>query len=336
MKKRIILLVLGVLLAGSIFNTSTPAQGATVYTKDNGVIKIKLNEDNWPMITHLYINNAEIVPNYGVGADMQITTRSFNGNRYNPTQGGNCRGVPSNLSGVIPNWNGSGLGVSSTYGILLGVDPRSYDVTDPYCDPNQAPNYDVGPILPYNFNFGVTLGDGVNIPKQAMVLDVAVQRESGSQEILKIASELPVAYVKSATMRYAYYSPDNISYYPVLYNGTNDTLSWPSYVNVNVTGKVVMLSSQSNAVGDPLSGVGMAFYSNFTMNGGLSHRAEPTMHLTAMWLVGSNDGTHIIPTTDFNWYSLRRVVAVGNLGTIRTAIDQVRVKAGSNWGNWTP
>ena len=177
----------------------------------------------------------------------------------------------------------------------------------------------------------MTLGDGIVIPKQAMILELSVQRESGSQEVVKRLSELPVAYVRTDRLRYAFYSPDNITYYPLTYNGTNDTLNWPLDVSSDTTAKVIMLNSAS----DPNSGYGMAFYSNFPTNVGASHRLS-VIHLTAMSMEGSTDVTHIIPTTDFNWYTVKRIVAVGNLPTIKTAIDQTRTKLGSNWGNWTP
>jgi hypothetical protein len=346
MSRRLFSLLLVIVFVGIFASSpSQPAYGATVYTKDNGVIRIKLNESSppyghWPMITSMYINGREIVPNYGVGANFQMTTRSYRGNAYNPTQGGNCRGDTSVLTGVIPNFANPSLGTGPTNGILLGVDPRDYNPLEPNnCNQSpSAPPAQVGQILPYNFNFSATLGDGVQFPKQAMVVGMSVQRESGSEEVVQRLSELPVIFARASFMHYAYWSPDNINYFPLTYNGTHDTNVWPSGTIVERDDvKVLMISSSSDAHTNPSSGVGMAIYSNFTTTGGASPRQEPTIRLLAFGLVGSNNLSSNIPRTDFNWYTLNRIVAVGNLGTIRTAIDQTRTRiGGTGWGNWTP
>src|SRR5207244_673127 len=178
-------------------------QAATTYTKNNGVIKIDLNQFGYPMITSMYILDSLVVPHDNAGADFQMTGRSRYGNAYNPTQGGDCNGNPSRLTGILPNWSAV-TGIPPANGILLGIDPRNYN------EPDRCLGR--GDLLPYNFNFGVTLGNGSILPREMMVLDLSIQPEAGSQELLKALSELPVAFPKTTVMRYAYYSVDGSSF----------------------------------------------------------------------------------------------------------------------------
>lgn len=337
MNHRRILLLLVVLFCSVSIEFPSITRATTVYTKNNGVIQININEHDYPMITNLYVNGSQIIPHNNAGADFQMTGRSPAGNAYNPTQGGDCQGNPSLLSGVIPNWNGNGLPMPASNGILLGVDPRNYN------DNGSCPSTG-GPILPYNFNFGVALGDGVFLPPQAMVIDMSMQLEANStaQPILRSASEVPVAFPYTSIMRYAFYSLDGNIFRklercdtPV--GCTNDTLQWPSNTSVNintdVNGRAIALATTPNAHIQQQTGFGMAFYSSFTTGMTISHRKGVRgIDLTLIAMVGDvHGGTSTI--SDSYSRTIRRVMVVGNMQTMRSAISTAKQKI-TDWGNW--
>jgi len=89
------------------------------FTKGNGIFQIEWNglcpfiAHKYPVVTRMWVNGELIIPNIGDGATMQMDVRSNQGNAYNPTQGGDCAGYPSALTGYIPNWS-MGLGISPT------------------------------------------------------------------------------------------------------------------------------------------------------------------------------------------------------------------------------
>ena len=331
LRVKIFVLVMLVPISG-IF--SSPALAVT-FVKDNGVIRVHLNEFNYPMITSLFIGGQLVMPHDNSGADFQMTARSFAGNAYNPTQGGDCVGNPSILTGVLPNWTGIG-GISPNFGILLGIDPRNYNAGPP------GPCRGVGPVLPFNFNFGVTLGDGVVLPKQAMVVDMAMQREPGSQEVVRFASDLPAAFPLTAIMRWAYASQDGLNFYPLQQfvpgiGYTHDTLLWTTdenslSVNRFENGRVIALLNVPNAHLDNNAGFGMAFYSHTWTGMAVSHRFTGSHHLTLIDMVGEPHGTQT-QITDFNWRVLRRLMVVGNIATMRAAI-QISESRITDWGNW--
>jgi hypothetical protein len=135
----------------------------------NGLLEVEVGElttfggsNQYPSITNVYVGGELIMPPSLDGALFQMTSRSSEGNSYNPTQAGDCLGNPSILSGYetdwIPFYNGW------LPGLLLGVTPRlftgSYDY--PVCTE--------GPLSPYYFNFGISLGDGTNVPLEVILL----------------------------------------------------------------------------------------------------------------------------------------------------------------------
>lgn len=301
------------------------------YTKDNGVIHVELNGYGYPMITNFKILGATAVPHDNAGADFQMTARSAQGNAYNPTQGGDCRGNPSLLNGTLENWNGASIGVPAQNGILLGVQPRNYN--DPSSgDQGCAGN---GALLPYQFNFGVTIGDGVSLPKEAMVIDMSIQKLTGGQDIIQYASELPAIFANASFMRYAYYADTNggILPYSVSVNGayTNDITQWPALVNYSGVGKAVILCSIPNATNNSGQGVCMAIYSNFDAAFYLSHRFGSTNELSYFSMVGKSDPSATI--ADNSWHSLRRFILVGNISTIQGLVGEISPFATSN-SNW--
>jgi hypothetical protein len=300
---------------------ATATAAMPIYEKDNGVIKIRMGESDSPIITGMWIGGVRVVPHDNIGADFQMATRSDLGDAYNPTQGGDCAGNPSILSGVIPNWNGAMLGTPAANGILFGIDPRNYN------EPSYPGCLGMGAVLPYDFNFGVTLGDGHAIPKEMMVLDMSVRRESGSQELIKALSELPVAFFDNAQLPYAYYSDDATPadgmqfsklQVPTSFGNTHDSRLWPNVTNFEREGRSIMLCSHAQADVLLATGVCIAFYSHERTRVYASHRSQPNNDLTLISILGDNASSPKI--NDFNWHTARRLVAVGNSGTVSAVI----------------
>ncbi len=306
-----------------------------VVIKDNGIIGITLGEENYPMITSMRIQGVEIVPHDNAGADFQFTGRKPavgdplstpdpyayipGGDAYNPTQGGDCWGYSSTLTGYILNWN-SGYGVPASNGILWAVQPLNYNEPNGNCSP--------GSLLPYSFNMGVTLGDGVHLPKEMMVMTMSIRKNDvNAPNLLKRHSEIPVAFPLTSFMRYAYFSNNGVDFEPMYLNGTHDIQQWENSAPNSRVGKVVMLSNIDNAHTNPSSGTGMAFYSH-----------------TDTWLIVQNRGYLTLVSTlgalnydtyisDSNWHTLVRVMGVGNLNTIKGVIAKANEKI-TSWGNW--
>lgn len=309
------------------FNAFSGVADGKVFIKDNGVIKVKLNEYNIPIITSMYVDGDLIVPHDNTGADFSMTSRSVLGDAYNPTQGGDCRGNPSELTGYIERWSGTGLNISANNGILLGIKPRNYNEPPTGCQ-------GAGILLPHKFNFGITLGDGISLPKQAMILDMSIFTESDGQFLTKRLSELPAIFPDSTKMRYAFYSLDGVNFLPLHPedNLSNDVLTWGYGVGIDLNAKAIMLSNTPFALVEPNGGVGIAIYSNFTAVLGASSRfgGRP---LVALGITGESSQNSEIQMTKNKWYTVRRVVAVGNFNSIKETIRQANVKI-HDWGTW--
>lgn len=323
--------VSGIFLVASRSGEFEATKAAGVFTKDNGVIRVNLNEGGYPMITSMYILGTEVVPHDNAGADFQMAARERS--NYNPTLGGDCTMTPSTLTGYISDWVGGGLNIDPQLGILLGVDPRNYNETDTCLGQ--------GEILPYDFNFGLTLGDDVSLPKQMMVLDMSIKRESGSIELQKRFAEIPVAFPKTSFMRYAYSSPDGQTFEPLRYSNTHDVAQWPYLQLVGGIGKkTVMLCNIPDALERPNEGICMAFYSHFATYAEVSRRRGGREDLTLINLAG-DDGlwvpdyytNHNKYIRGFDWHTLRRIMAVGNVNTVRAVISIANQRI-TDWGNW--
>lgn len=317
---------------------------AMPYEKDNGIIRIRLNENvapsntNSPMITGMWILGRNVVPHDNVGADFQMSTRSIQGNGYNPTQGGDCAGYTSLLSGVIPDWNGAQIGTPPSHGILLGIDPRLYN------EPT-TPGSCLGaaPIAPYDMVFGVTLGDGVAMPREAMVVDMSIRKDAASApDLVKALSELPVAFVDVNFLRYAYYSDDatplngsqfvrfNVSTASGL---THDIKLWPWTDNFERTGHAIALCDRPDAVENPTQGTCMTFYSHERTRVYASHRQGALSELALMSVLGDNAAAPIIGDT--GWHTARRLVAVGHLGGASAVITHAEQHfPATSWARW--
>jgi len=143
---------------------------AQPFKTGNSIITVEVGEPCtmqgpvvYPSITNVYVDNQLVMPNSENGALFQMTSRSSQGNSYNPTQAGDCKGIPSVLQAYELTWK-PWPDQGWLPGILLGVVPRlftgSYDY--PICDE--------GPLSPYYFNFGLSLGGGDPVPEQVLLL----------------------------------------------------------------------------------------------------------------------------------------------------------------------
>lgn len=304
------------------------------YIKDNGIIRIGINEQHpngvrYPVISSVYINTRQVMPPDNAGADFQITTRSNKGNLWNPTLGGDCKQNPSKLTGVLANWVGAGLsGIPSSNGILIGVKPRLYN------EPGLTGCLGEGPFVPVRFNFGVTLGDGKVLPREAMIIDMSVKREPGAEVLRKHLSEYPVAFPHAKLMRYAYYSIDGKTFRPFNVGYTNDTNVWPVGKNHNKEGKAIALCQTPRSKLDGTTC--MAFYTHSPTTMTLSLRNSASRKLNLMTLLGGSNNNASQTSdkiTDYNWHTKRALMAVGRIGTVKAVISISESKI-KNWGNF--
>ena len=336
------------LILGLIISLSSIAQVvAPTYYKDNGVMRLEINGpppfcpgcEEWgcppcfqpsgpfPFVSSMWITGQHVMPHDNAGADLSMTTRGPTGNAWNPTQGGDCLSNPSWLTGYVENLVIDGL--PSANGTRLDVDPRMYNDYS-YGGPESCRGH--GFRAPTKFKFSVAVGDGLRYAREHAVLEMSIKKEPGTPDLVKAASELPAAYPYASVMRYAYYSVDGITFYPLTPPGYgNDVMGWPLLVNYHPPGgtaRCVYASTQWNAIQNPHLGIGMGFCAKRPVSGGFSHRLSTT-HLTLIWLVGAPNSNELI--TDENWHTVRRMMGVGNLNTFR-AVYQEALGKYPDWG----
>jgi len=314
---------------GLLLPTISIAQ--TIYFKSNNIYDIWMNQYNIPVITRLDVVRNVVVPWDNIGAQFQMTARSKAGNSWNPTQGGDCNQNKSTLSGVTQNWD-AGIGISSTNGIQLRVDPLLYS-EDGLPPQNRCTALITGTTAPVDFKFGLTLGDAISLPKEVMVLDMEIRRENSAQDIHPIQSELPAIFPSNYSLKYAYYSTDGMNFSSWLHNGTNNIQSWGNPDPApNKMVKAIMLHTHPNANATPESGMGIIIYTNDTVEMVMSRRTGATFNLGYMAATGSGRSSETI--TDTNWHKWRRIVVVGNLNTIKNSISQAKAHLGSGAWHW--
>ncbi len=302
----------------------------TTYFKSNDVYDIWMNQHSAPVITRLDVVGNVVVPWDNVGAQFQMTARSTAGNAWNPTQGGDCKRNTSTLTGVTQNWD-AGIEISSSNSIQLRVDPLLYD--EDGLPPNACTASQGGTTAPVDFKFGFTLGDGISLPEEVMVLDMEVRRESGAQNIHPIQSEFPAIFPSNYSLKYAYYSTDGVNFSSWPHNGTNNIQSWGNTdPSPTKTAKAIMLHTHPDANATPSAGMGMVIYTNDTVEMVMSRRTGATFNLGYMAATGSNSSSETI--TDTNWHKWRRIVAVGTLNSIKSSISQAKSHLGSGAWHW--
>ncbi|MGO1002967.1 hypothetical protein [Lysobacter sp. CA196] len=326
------------LLIALLLPTMAAAQDQD-FEKDNGVIRIRLNEKvlpfmtRTPMITGLWIAGRQAVTHDNAGADFQMTTRGTAGNEYNPTQGGDCTGRTSLLTGSIPNWDGAQLGTPASHGILLGIDPLLYD------EPGLSGSCDGGEeaAAPYDMAFGVTLGDGFAMPREAMMLDMSIRKDHpGAKNLVKALSELPVAFVDVNFLRYAYYSLNGSQFQRfqvATASPGHDIKQWPWNDNQFQSGHAIALCDRPDMVERPNQGTCMAFYSHEPTLVSASRRQGSPNELALMTMLGDDDfSTQIV---DSQWHTARRLVAVGHLTSVAAVIAHAEQHLpASSWASW--
>ena len=298
------------LLACFVFPATCVSQ---TYYKSNGIYSYSANQFGYPMISNLYVGGTLVMPFDNAGAGFQMTSRSSSGNAYNPTQAGDCAQNPSQIVAINPNWTGSGLGISPSNGLLFSVVPRNYN------EPTTC--LGAGSILPYSFEFGATMGDGIVLPKEVMVIDMYYQRWTGAQSIEKGISEAPTIFPSLSIFPLAFWSATGTNYQPFYVNGSNDMRTWPTGINQYRTGKMIMACTTA------LTNC-LAFYSNKSTNLVMSRRQGASNQLSLLTLTADTGGS----ITDFNQHHVRTLMLVGKPSTVLAGINQ-SLAAISQWGN---
>lgn len=294
-------------------------------TLSNGVIQVELNGVappgyRYPCITQLWVDGQLIVPAIAVGALFQMDVRSPAGDDYNPTQSGACAGNPSILKAWEMNWAFL-PGGTANYGVLMGVVPRTFESSTGACTSGQS--------SPYYFNWGIQLGDDALFPKEAMLVEQTFQKLlSTAPNIISIGVEVPTVYYSCSFAQYAFYfpTPDVTQWAPLNHpsTGSNYVPDWPS-------GNGFMVQGFGNARcngNDATTSVCGATY-------------HPAHNSTAG---GVNNGAggcpaNLVPAdsyliTDMGTYGRLVIFAVGNQGTISTALSQTAALiSASDWGN---
>ena len=307
-------LVAAALVVGLAQSAETIAQ---TYSKNNGIISFNANVHGVPMISDLSVLGTVLVPYDTVGAGFQMTGRSALGNAYNPTQAGDCTQTPSRLDAAIDNWGGNNIGLPATNGLQLQVTPRNYN------EPSTC--LGVGNLLPYNFAFGATLGDGTILPREAMLLEMSITRLAGSEVLEKAQSELPSIFQFAQVLPRVYWSADGATFqqFTVNINGTytNDIRAWPYGVNYGMTGKSVMVCTNELTMC-------VALYSNKTTGMLASHRAGAAFELSLLTLTADTSGQ----VSDFQSHIGRKLLAVGTPATVQAVISAAQSTI-SDWGD---
>ena len=293
-----------------------------------------------------------------------------NGNLYNPTLGGDCvfsnatpvtawQGNPSCLVEFLHPWHGACLPNPPTpyHGSRMKVIPRLYnDLSIQNCPACLGPGPYASQI---EMAFGVTLGDssqatnGLIIPSQAMIIDMELVRRSGmngtpNPPVLdRELSEVPVAFPFLDKLPYAFYSEDGTNW-KQLWLATPPTPMgyWPQPTSNNMSTpaptyqpppclRAVALCSEPTP---DTTGVCLAFYADIPVSGAIGPRLSNLPQSTPvpvvlnyLGLFGSC-GSRPMCELDHSYW-LRRLVVVGNLSTLSTAISQVSQAIGC-WGNW--
>lgn len=315
----------------------------------NGVMQVEVNGKaingvTSPMITEMRIGNTVVVPRENAGAGFQFATRSEGGNKYNPTLGGDCKGrAPDIGPNYIQQWGPLDF-LPPHHGVLLGVQPYLYqgDQTalagdDPGCT---GPVEQQAQAAPYFFHWGVLLGDGGRVPREAMLLAMATQKlHPQAPDINKYLTEAPAMFVDRA-FSYAYTAsgaPDVMQWVPLRLSplGSNHVMSWPLGAQREVGSASTVMLCTAPIERQPLC---VAIHSGFQVKASVSRRAGSAglPDLVYMGLTGAaacggvTDLSCNLVKDPFTWilddqvHVITRIVAVGSPATVRAALVQTR------------
>lgn len=317
-----LLIALAAVTAGAPFLASAQLPGGQIL--NNGVIQVEVNGVappgyRYPCITRVWVEGALIVPPIAVGALFQMDVRSDQGDNYNPTQSGACSGAPSQLAAWQDGWAFLGP-QGNPNGLLMGVVPRTFESSTGQCT--------AGVAAPYYFNWGMQLGDDVNFPKEAMLIEQTFQKTSAAApNILSVGVEIPTVYYGCDFALFAYYLPYDS---PTDWQPLNHPLTGANYV-------------PNWPVGNGFLAPG---YGNMRCNGNTA-AAMCAATYTAIHnstCGGTNNGAEGCPAnlvpdaryeiTDQGVYGRLAIFAVGNMGTVSAALSQTAAKfSASAWGN---
>ena len=118
-------------------------------------------------------------------------------------------------------------------------------------------------------------------------------------------------------------------------NSTHNIDNWstgPNSPNVTKNVQAVWLSNELDAINNPTSGDGIAIYANGTTTFVVGKRTGQSENLSYVAAVGSTNGS--LEIEDDYWHGWRRLVIIGNLNTIKSAIDETVAEIGGT-GDWT-
>lgn len=357
-------------LTGLLLCSAAALTGATDITQQgafypaglhgNGVIRVEMNGEvingvKSPMITRMWVGDTVVVPKENAGAGFQLASRGEGGNKYNPTQGGDCKGrTPILGTAYLQNFQPV-ASIAATHGTLFGLTPLLYQGdqtglpgTDPLC---------TGPVVesispaPYYFHFGAVLGDGSVVPREAMLLYMAINKtHSAAPHLSKYLTEAPAIFL-APEFAYAYAAvgkPELMQFLPLIDGLTmsNDVRRWSKESNQEM--RATNLIMQCNQPLDSAT-LCIALYSDFGVKGVVSRRSGSAGQpdLIYMGLTGApacnpvadalcnavKDNTNWI--TDTRIHTLSRILAVGRPETVRAAITQtlnaVPITANVQW-----
>lgn len=332
------------------FATELTSEGAFLPggVMGNGVIQLEMNGlvvngVASPMITEMRVGGSlVVVPRENAGAGFQLTSRSEGGNKYNPTLGGDCVGRTPALGlnyiqnfqplDFLPAQNGTLFGVQP---LLYQGDQTSLSGADPGC---------TGPVLaqvapaPYFFHFGALLGDGHRVPREVLLLAMAINKLSDdAPHLSKYLTEAPAMFLNQ-TFAYAYTAlgqPKDMVFVPLRdsLTGSNNVMTWERNFLREVRTTSLVMQCAGELASNPLC---VAIYSGFGVKG-LIGRREGSANLPDLVYMGLTGAPACNPVTDLtcnlakdntNWivdtsiHTITRIVAVGTTDTIRAAIVQ--------------
>jgi hypothetical protein len=327
--------------------------------KSNSTFYMVLNKAEggyqFPVMSELSVDGISAVSQANAnvsnaGAALQMTARGYDssgnylGDAYNPTQGGTCpyNGAASVASSLVAsNYDWTGVtGISAVNGAQLQVSPKLYlEAGHTSCTAYNASTFQ----SPYQFNFGVTLGNGSVLPNNVALLEQALYMPPGSAAsvppIAKGGCELPAAFFTTANFPFAFFSTDGVQFQKVPFNsvvGNNNAWDWSAGDLYGLNAKAVVLSNSANWLSNPISGTSVGFFTDkAAVRWDLGRRTETGVSLTYVAALGDTATTaQASPTLEpgSGWTIWRRLLIAGDQEKVIAGIAQARAVI-TDWGN---